>query len=66
MLVAGTSALVYPAASFPQMVKERGGSLIEVNLHDTLLTPLVDCSLRGAFGEILPTLVEQVRARLTA
>lgn len=66
MLVAGTSALVYPAASFPQMVKERGGCLIEVNLYDTPLTPLVDCSLRGTFGEILPTLVEQVRARLTA
>ena len=66
MLVAGTSALVYPAASFPQMVKERGGCLIEVNLYDTPLTALADCSLRGLFGEILPTLVEQVRAKLTA
>jgi NAD-dependent deacetylase len=66
MLVAGTSALVYPAASFPQMVKERGGFLIEVNLYDTPLTPFADCSLRGLFGEILPTLVEQVRAKLTA
>jgi NAD-dependent deacetylase len=66
MLVAGTSALVYPAASFPQMLKGRGGVLIEVNLYDTPLTPLADCSLRGRFGEILPTLVEQVRAKLTA
>jgi NAD-dependent deacetylase len=66
MLVAGTSALVYPAASFPQMVKQRGGGLIEVNLDDTPLTPLADCSLRGPFAEILPTLVEQVRAKLTA
>jgi NAD-dependent deacetylase len=66
MLVAGTSALVYPAASFPQMLKEGGGVLIEVNLYDTPLTPLADCSLRGSFGEILPTLVEQVRAKLTA
>ena len=66
MLVAGTSALVYPAASFPQMVKQHGGALIEVNLYDTPLTPLVDCSLQGPFGEILPTLVEQVRAKLTA
>jgi NAD-dependent deacetylase len=65
MLVAGTSALVYPAASFPQMVKQRGGYLIEVNLDDTPLTPLADCSLQGPFGEILPTLVEQVRAKLT-
>jgi NAD-dependent deacetylase len=66
MLVAGTSAFVYPAAAFPQMVKERGGRLIEVNLYETPLTPLADCSLRGPFGEILPALVEQVRARLTA
>jgi NAD-dependent deacetylase len=66
MLVAGTSALVYPAASFPQMVKQRRGVLIEVNLYDTPLTPLADCSLRGPFAEILPTLVEQVRTKLTA
>jgi NAD-dependent deacetylase len=66
MLVAGTSALVFPAASFPQMIKQRGGVLIEVNLYETPLTPLADCSLQGPFGEILPTLVEQVRTRLTA
>jgi len=66
MLVAGTSALVYPAAAFPQMVKEQGGCLIEVNLYDTPLTPLADCSLKGRFGEILPFLVERARAKLTA
>jgi NAD-dependent deacetylase len=66
MLVAGTSALVYPAASFPQLLKQRGGHLIEVNLYDTPLTALADCSLRGPFAEILPTLMEQVRAKLTA
>jgi NAD-dependent deacetylase len=66
MLVAGTSALVYPAASFPQLVKQRGGVLIEVNLYDTPLTPLADCSLHGPFGEMLPTLVEGVRTKLTA
>jgi NAD-dependent deacetylase len=66
ILVAGTSALVYPAASLPQMVKQRGGVLIEMNLYDTPLTPSAECSLRGPFGEILPTLVEQVRAKLTA
>jgi hypothetical protein len=37
-----------------------------VNLYDTPLTPLADCSLQGPFGEILPTLVEQVRTKLTA
>lgn len=66
MLVAGTSAIVYPAASFPQMVKDQGGHLIEVNLYDTPLTPLADCSLNGPFGDILPSLVERVRVKLTA
>jgi NAD-dependent deacetylase len=66
MLVAGTSAFVYPAASFPQMVKEQGGALIEVNLYETPLTPLADCSLRGPFAEILPAVVERVRAKLIA
>ena len=66
MLVAGTSAVVYPAASFPQMIKEQGGEIIEVNLNETPLTPLADCALRGRFGEILPTLVELVRTKLTA
>jgi len=65
MLVAGTSALVYPAASFPQMVKQHGGVLIEANLYDTPLTPLATAPCR-TIGEILPTLVEQVRAKLTA
>jgi NAD-dependent deacetylase len=66
MLVAGTSVVVYPAASFPQMIKEQGGDIIEVNLDDTPLTPLADCSLRGRFAEILATLIELVRTKLTA
>ncbi|HXH12027.1 MAG TPA: NAD-dependent protein deacylase [Alphaproteobacteria bacterium] len=66
ILVAGTSAQVYPAASLPQMVKERGGVLIEVNLYATPLTSMADCSLTGPFGEILPALVERVRTKLTA
>jgi NAD-dependent deacetylase len=66
ILVAGTSAQVYPAASFPHMIKERGGFLIEINLYETPLTPLADCALTGPFGEILPALVEQVRMKLSA
>jgi hypothetical protein len=47
MLVAGTSATVYPAAWFPMQVRERGGHLIEVNLYESELTPLCTVSLRG-------------------
>jgi NAD-dependent deacetylase len=61
MIVAGTSATVYPAAWFPLQVRDRGGTLIEVNLYESELTPLCTVSLRGASGEILPQLVQAVR-----
>jgi NAD-dependent deacetylase len=60
MLVAGTSATVYPAAWFPMQIRERGGHLIEVNLYESELTPLCTVSLRGKSGEILPQLVAAV------
>jgi NAD-dependent deacetylase len=57
MLVAGTSAIVYPAAWFPLQVRENGGTLIEVNLYESELTPLCAVSLRGKSGELLPQIV---------
>jgi NAD-dependent deacetylase len=61
MLVAGTSATVYPAAWFPVQVQEKGGHLIEVNLYESELTPLCTVSLRGKSGDILPQLVQAVQ-----
>lgn len=63
VLVAGTSATVYPAAQFPLSVYERGGTLIEVNPYETELTSLAAASLQGPAGEVLPSLVTLVRAR---
>jgi len=60
-LVAGTSATVYPAASFPLAVREKGGPLIEVNLYESEITPLCTLSLRGPSAEILPKLVQAVK-----
>jgi len=60
-IVAGTSATVYPAAAFPLAVRERGGTLIEVNLYESELTPLCTVSLRGPSAEMLPTLVKAVK-----
>jgi len=57
-LVAGTSALVHPAASVPLATLEGGGSLIEINPTATPLTSAAAVSLRGPSGEILPRLVE--------
>jgi NAD-dependent deacetylase len=57
VIVAGTSATVYPAAGFAIEVKRRGGVMIEANLYESELTPLADISLRGPTGEVLPRLV---------
>ena len=62
MLAVGTSAFVYPAAGFPQEVKQRGGALIEFDLYETALTPFCDVSIRGKAGETLPQLVGCIKA----
>jgi NAD-dependent deacetylase len=58
VLVVGTSATVYPAAHFPIVVQERGGSLIEINPYDTEITPRATVSLRAPAGELLPRIAE--------
>ena len=60
MIVCGTSATVFPAASFPRIVKENGGVLIEVNPNPTPLSEAADVVLRGPTGELLPRLVESL------
>jgi NAD-dependent deacetylase len=57
LLVAGTSAVVYPAASLVPRAKARGAKVIEVNLEETPMSELVDASLLGKAGEILPQLL---------
>ena len=56
ILVVGTSALVQPAASFPLIVKQNGGQILEVNVETTPLTTSADIHLTGKAGEILPKL----------
>jgi NAD-dependent deacetylase len=57
LLVAGTSVVVYPAASLAPLAKRSGARVIEINLDETPISGVVDCSLRGASGEILPQLI---------
>lgn len=56
-LVVGTSSLVYPAASVPQVTMQAGGMVIEANLESTPLSPLATVSLRGEAGKLVPALV---------
>jgi NAD-dependent deacetylase len=61
MITVGTSAFVYPAAGFPIEIKRAGGTLIEVNLYESDLTPLCDISLRGKATEVMSQLVEYLK-----
>jgi NAD-dependent deacetylase len=55
-LVVGTSAVVYPAASIPEIARAGGAYLVEVNRERTALSDLCDEVLTGKAGEILPLL----------
>jgi NAD-dependent deacetylase len=55
-LVVGTSAVVYPAASIPEIAKGNGAYLVEVNPERTPLSDFCDEVLTGKAGEVLPLL----------
>lgn len=57
MLVAGTSATVFPAAGFPDEVRRRGGTLIEINPHETDLSGDCHIVIRDSTASALPALV---------
>lgn len=61
MLVAGTSAVVHPAASLPLIVKRNGGVLIEVNPYETELSGFCDVCIRAPSGEALPVLLSAIK-----
>jgi NAD-dependent protein deacetylase/lipoamidase len=60
VIVAGTSATVYPAAGFALEVKQRGGVMVEVNLYESEISQICDLTLRGGSAEVLPRLVSAV------
>jgi NAD-dependent deacetylase len=57
VLVIGTSAAVYPAASLVPYAKQGGAKVVEINIEETPLTNQVDCVLRGPAAELLPQLI---------
>ena len=61
MIVAGTSATVYPAAEFPLQVLRNGGVVIEVNPEASELTPVASISLRGPGGAVLERLMHHTQ-----
>lgn len=57
LVVAGTSSVVHPAASFAFAAARRGAVVIEVNLDQTPATEIARYSFRGKSGEILPRIL---------
>ncbi|WP_352430464.1 NAD-dependent deacylase [Pyrinomonas sp.] len=54
--VIGTSAIVYPAAMLPEMARDAGAFLVEINPEETPLSSICHESLRGRAGDLLPLL----------
>ena len=52
-ILVGTSGVVYPAAALPEVARHSGARLIEINLHETMLSPLCDVIIREKAGEAL-------------
>lgn len=59
LLVAGTSAVVYPAASLVPLAKRSGARVIEINPDETAISSDVDFSLRGASGPLLTQIAKR-------
>jgi NAD-dependent deacetylase len=53
----GTSAVVYPAASLPEIARRHGACLVEINIEPTPLSPLADEVIQAPVAEVLPDLL---------
>ncbi|CAH8564758.1 unnamed protein product [Heterobilharzia americana] len=59
-LVVGTSAVVYPAASFITSLVNRGVPVAEINIEVTPATHLLGYHFQGKSGDILPKLFDSL------
>lgn len=65
MLVIGTSAIVYPAASIPILAKGAGARIIEINQEETSFTGTIsDFLLKGKAGEIMSKLLKEIKEEM--
>jgi NAD-dependent deacetylase len=62
MLAIGTSAVVYPAARLPEIVKRSGAKVVEINPQHTTLTRFADYFIPGRAGQVMPLVVKEVKA----
>jgi NAD-dependent SIR2 family protein deacetylase len=68
MIIVGTSATVYPAASLPEIASRKGAKILEINLQETSFNNLNNYSFlkgklifklkyQGGAGEVIPNLL---------
>lgn len=63
-IVIGTTGEVVPASLIPQMAKENGVKIIEVNPNKSLFTDSVtDIYLQGKASEVMPELLEKIKLK---
>ncbi len=60
MLLIGTSAVVYPAAAMPQLTKDRGGQVIEINIKNEF--PFTDYFIGEKAGTALPNIIKELKS----
>ena len=60
-LSVGTSAVVYPAAGLPQLARQVGAYVAEINPTPSDIAPLLNEVVQGKAGEVLPLLVASLR-----
>lgn len=56
--VVGTSALVHPAASIPEVTMQQGGRVVELNLDPTPISSRATVTLRGKAGNLVPEVLD--------
>ncbi len=60
-LVIGSTGEVMPACLVPQLAKQRGANIIEINPEESLFTPhITDLHLKGKAGEVLDRLAREL------
>ncbi|MFW6125692.1 MAG: NAD-dependent protein deacylase [Chloroflexota bacterium] len=65
MLVLGSSLVVYPAAYMPAYAVQSGARLAIINLEPTPMDEHADVCIDRKVGEMLPTVVDTLKRRLT-
>jgi NAD-dependent deacetylase len=60
LIAIGTSAVIWPAAGYPQLAREQGAHCIEINPEASELSYLYHDVYRGPAGEVLPVLLPDI------